>query len=264
MKSSAISLFSFLFLLIASNASADIEPSLEDLLPVYFITDIQGLRNVQILKDGDNEWRRAKEGERLEEGDRILVGDDTEIILSLKGETWVHLDENTELWVSQLNENQTGGFLSRLKLLTGAILSDVKKDLSASNSTFELDAGGVVCGVRGTIFETSINGDNVQTATEEGLVQVTTSRGSGQVGAGNTCSASKGRSPLIHPSTEGTKTRFQTWRRIRQNLREKRSKKSKSGAGENRLGPHTLTSSSSHRSKAGKSPTLQGKTGARR
>jgi hypothetical protein len=206
---------------------ADIEPSLEDILPVYFVADIQGEGNVQILREGDKDWQKTKTGMRLEEGDRILVGDDTEVILSLKSETLVHLDEDTEMTVTRLGENQSDGFFSRLKLLTGSILSDVKKNLEESRSSFEVDAGGVVCGVRGTVFEVSADGDQIETSTDEGTVQVDTSKGSQQVKAGDTCSAARGRSPSLYASSGKTKARFQSWKHIRDRFRKNRVDKGK-------------------------------------
>ncbi len=204
---------------------ADIEPSLEDILPVYFIADVQGEGTVQVLKEGEAHWRKARIGTRLEEGDRVLVGDDTEAILSLKSETLVHLDEDTEMSVSRLVESPSDGFLSRLKLLTGAILSDVKKNLSQTQSSFEMDAGGVVCGVRGTVFEVSAHGGQVQTSSEEGVVQVSTSLGSEPVKAGDTCSASQGHSPTVYGSSGETKARFQAWKGIRNKLRKRWAEK---------------------------------------
>jgi hypothetical protein len=236
---------------------ADIEPSLEDILPVYFIDDIQGEGNVQILKEGDKDWQKAKIGTRLEEGDRILAGDDTEVVLSLKSETLIHLDEDTEMTVTRLAENPSDGFLSRLKLLTGSLLSDVKKNLGESRSSFEVEAGGVVCGVRGTVFEVSANGDQIETSTDEGIVQVDTSKGSQQVKAGDTCSAARGRSPSLFTSSEQTKARFQSWKHIRDRLRKNRADKGKPqpkisrplgnpSQGESRMGAHD-SSGKSHR-----------------
>jgi hypothetical protein len=221
-------LFSFLCLGLPHQPLwADIEPSLEDILPVYFVADIQGQGNVQILREGERDWEKAKLGTRLEEGDRILVGDDTEVILSLKSETLVHLDENTEMMVARLGENPSGGFLSRLRLLTGSILSDVKKNLGESRSSFEVDAGGVVCGVRGTIFEVSADGDQIETSTDEGIVQVGTPRGSQQVKAGDSCSASPSRSPSLYASSGQTRARFQAWRDMRDRFRKKREARDK-------------------------------------
>lgn len=222
--------FPVLLLIFSSGARADIELPLENLVTNYFIVDIEGAGDVQVLKEGQALWKKVQVGARLEEGDQISVGDDTEVVLSLKSETLVHLDEGTEMRVSQLVQNQNNGFLSRLKLLGGAVLSDVKKQLSQTNSQFEVDAGGVVCGVRGTVFETSVNGSQVQTSTGEGVVEVTTAKGSQRVTAGQTCSASKGEVFSLRSFNAQTRGRFKSWLKVRQRLQEKRALKGKSGA----------------------------------
>lgn len=199
---------------------SDIEPNLGDMLPVYVVEDIQGSGNVQALKEGRSDWAELTVGQRLEEGDQVRVGEDTELILSLKNETLVHLDEGTELQVAQLADNGSQGFLCRLKLALGSILSDVKKNLPETHSAFEVEAGGVVCGVRGTAFEVSKNGDHVETTTHEGTVEVKTPHGTQQCKAGQTCSSSKGHLTHPHPCSKGMKARFQAWKNMRQNFRQ--------------------------------------------
>ena len=248
--------FSFLFLLV-SPLRAEVEPSLEDLLPVYFIALIQGEGNVQILREGETQWRRAKEGTRLEEGDRILAGDGTEVILSLLSETLVHLDENTELTIIRLEENSSDGFVSRLRLFTGSVLCDVKKNLSHNGSKFEVDAGGIVCRVRGTVFEVDSNSDPVRVSTDEGEVRVDCARGSRPVPAGATCGASKDHSPFLYPSSGKTKARFQAWRQIRDKFLKKRIERGLSqpqislpigrlDPNEYRLGPNDISDESNN------------------
>ncbi len=233
-------LLSFPFL---SGAQADIEPPLEEIVSNYFVVDVEGAGNVKVLKENQSQWQQAIVGTRLEEGDRIAVGDDTEVVLSLKSHTLVHLDEDTEMGISQLEENQSEGFLSRLKLMTGSILSDVKKNLSESRSSFEVEAGGVICGVRGTVFEVANNGGQVQTSTDEGVVEVKTSQGSQEVRAGQTSLASGGRFPSVRASSGEIRARFQSWRLVHQRLRQRAlSRKNFSKplglhpGGENRLG----------------------------
>lgn len=242
-----------LILSFSSGAKADIEPPLESLVTNYFIVDVEGGGNVQILKEGQALWKKVEVGARLEEGDQISVGDDTEVVLSLKSETLVHLDEGTEMRVSQLVENQSRGFLSRLKLLGGAVLSDVKKHLSQTNSQFEVDAGGVVCGVRGTVFETSVNGSQVQTSTAEGVVEVNTPKGSQQVTAGQTCSASRGGVSSLRASNANARERFKNWLHVRQHLQQKRGLKGKSGARvSHSITPHPPANRLGHNPAAGR------------
>ncbi|HEY5039504.1 MAG TPA: FecR family protein [bacterium] len=211
--------------LLSSLSHADLEPSLGDIMTGYVIEDIQGVGKVEILKDGKTNWKNAREGQILEESDSIRVGDGTEVVLSLKSDTLIHLDEGTEVLVSELSQNQTQGFLSRLKLFAGAVLSDVKKNLEETKSSFEVEAGGVVCGVRGTVFEVAKDGQNVETTTHEGVVAVKTDSGNQEVKAGNTCSASKDKIRSNHGSNSQMKARFEAWKDLRQKLRGKMEQK---------------------------------------
>jgi hypothetical protein len=231
-------LFFICFFLSSPLLRADIEPSLSDLTTDYYLTEVDGAGSVQLLKGGQAQWAQAKKGERLEEGDRIRVGEDTEVILTLKTDTLVHLDEGTEIAVDQLQDNPSGGFLSRLKLFAGAVLCDVQKHLEQTGSSFEVESGGVVCGVRGTSFEVAKNGNQVQTSTSEGVVEVKSPQGTQQVKAGQTCSNFPGHSPSLRPSSPQTQARFKAWRGIREGLRHPRSRPKPGG---NRLGPNAAT-----------------------
>jgi hypothetical protein len=215
-------LFLFLFPLMTQ---ADVEPSLGDLLPLYTIEEIQGTGDVQVSKEGKADWKNTKEGLTLEEGDHIRVGRGTEVILRLKNDTFVHMDEDSELEITRLSENESQGFLSRLKLLVGSILSDVKKNLPDTHSSFEVESGGVVCGVRGTVFEVAKTGDNVETTTHEGVVNVKSSQGTQSVKAGNSCTSSKNGGSSVHPSSAAMQARFRAWNKIRHHLAQKHAGK---------------------------------------
>lgn len=218
MKNPKIHFFLLLLLSFPTVGRCDLEPSLQDILTVYFITDIQGAGQVQIRKEGESEWKQGKLGARLEEGDRILVGDETQVVLSLRNETLIHLDENSEMTVSNLEENGQNGFLSRLKLWTGDLLSDVKKNLRDSGSSFEVESGGVVCGVRGTVFEVSSHGGTVQTAVHEGVVHVQGGKFSKDCQAGQTCRTSHGKFQGIQKSDPGCAQRYEAWKKVRNQL----------------------------------------------
>lgn len=206
-----------LLLLVAPRTGhCDLEPSLQDILTVYFITDIQGAGQVQVRKEGETEWTQAKLGVRLEEGDRILVGEETQVVLSLRNETLVHLDENSEMTVESLQENDQQGFSNRLKLWTGDLLADVKKKLEDTHSSFEVESSGVVCGVRGTVFEVSSHGGNVQTAVHEGAVHVQGGKFSKDCKAGQTCGAAHGKFKGLLKSAPECSRRYEAWKNIRE------------------------------------------------
>jgi ferric-dicitrate binding protein FerR (iron transport regulator) len=150
------------------------------------------------------------------------VGKDSEASLMLETETSVHLSENSDLKIKEIGANKSGGFVSRLLFMTGKLLADVKKNLQSSNSTFEVEANGVVCGVRGTAFEVNVSGDDSQVSTHEGKVEVSGGNDSHLVEAGNFSSFKKGRFQLLRRLDRMDIQRFQRWRALRQVIRQKR------------------------------------------
>lgn len=188
----------------------------------YVIENIQG-SNVQVLEEGQNLWEPAQEGQVLEAGDEIKVGDKSQADLMLQSETSIHLSEQTDLKVDEISANQDGGFFSRMKVLTGIILADVKKNLQASHSSFEVESNGVICGVRGTAFEVRAQGsDTAQISTYEGKVEVSNGGESHMVPAGNFSSFSHGKLRSQRLLDRLEIQRFQRWRVFRQVLMKKR------------------------------------------
>jgi hypothetical protein len=188
----------------------------------YVIEDIQG-SNVQVMEDGTKVWDKAEEGQVLEKGDEIKVGDGSEATLALRSETTIQLAAGTDLQVQEIKSNESQGFLSRLTLLAGSVLADVKKHLNESSSSFEIESNGVVCGVRGTAFEMNTNGEEAQVSTHEGQVEVAGGGESHPVSAGQISSFRKGRFLALRALREGERSRFQKWRQFRQSVWKKRT-----------------------------------------
>ncbi len=125
-----------------------------------------------VLPAGQSALQPAQAGQTLLQGDQIAVGGNSTVDLALNDEARLRLSEGTTLTVRELKPNATSGFLSRLELLRGRVLSAVGK-LSQSRSVFEIDAGGVVTGVRGTIFEVDYEpGRTAETGVFRGRVEV--------------------------------------------------------------------------------------------
>jgi ferric-dicitrate binding protein FerR (iron transport regulator) len=112
----------------------------------------------------------------------------------------------------------------RLKLLGGRILAQVQK-LNESRSTFEVEAGGVVCGVRGTAFEVDLRGDDLETRTQEGEVEVTSGGKTESVRAGNAFAYRRGLLRMRRRLDRAEINRFTEFKKIRTLLREKRLKR---------------------------------------
>lgn len=179
----------------------------------YTIEDIQG--SVQVLEEGAKNWEPAEEGQVVESGDEVKTGADGEAALMMQSETAVHLDNNTDMKVEQIAPNDNGGFLSKLQVFAGNVLADVKKHLDESHSSFEVESNGVVCGVRGTAFELTAQGDTAQVATHEGSVAVRNGTESHDVEAGNFSEFQKGKFHLQRKLDQREIERFHKWRNHR-------------------------------------------------
>ncbi len=204
--------FLILPLLISCYAWADIEPPLKDLIPLYSVENIDGAEQVWIQKSGTPDWVSAKEGDNLQEGDSIKVGKYTTVVLNLKKDTFVQAGQNTQLQVKQLADQGDAGFLTRIALQAGRILSDVRKNLAQTGSSFEVESGGVVCGVRGTVFEISNTGGDVETTTHEGSVEMKGSNGTQTIKAGETCHWHHGQNQWKKPCSSKTAGHYSAWK----------------------------------------------------
>jgi hypothetical protein len=187
----------------------------------YVIEDIHG-SNVQVLEEGETQWETAVEGQTADSGDEIKVGAGSEATLVLENETSVRLSENSDMKVENIAPNATGGFLSRLRVMAGLLLADVKKNLQDSHSTFEVESNGVVCGVRGTAFEVNAQGDSSQVFTHEGKVEVASGNESHLVTAGNLSAFKSGKFQLQRRLERAEIQRFQKWRAFRRIVWQKR------------------------------------------
>lgn len=83
-------------------------------------------------------------------GDRIAAGKDSSATLRFFDGSELRIKANTELRIDRLTEGTKDKTL-KFKLYLGKILANVKK-LATPRSSFEIEAGGVVCGVRGTVY----------------------------------------------------------------------------------------------------------------
>src|ERR1700722_6352540 len=91
-------IFGFAPLRAQTNASVSADPV------EYVVEDIKG-GNVQVLEENSKTWDNAQEGQTLESGDEIKVGDGSEVTLTMQSDTQVHLSANSDLKVGQIEPN---------------------------------------------------------------------------------------------------------------------------------------------------------------
>jgi len=190
----------------------------------YTLEEMKG--EVTLIPAGGTQARAVTLGDAVGPGDEVHVGPEGEAVLFLNEETVIHLGGDSVLAVDRLEPTEQGGFLNRLRLMAGRVLSEVK-NLAKARSTFEVESGGVVCGVRGTSFEVERSGDQVDTTTYEGEVEVKSGDSLERVKAGYRFGFLKNRVLMKRKLDRIEKDRFEKWTKHRKTLKDKYLKRMK-------------------------------------
>ena len=190
----------------------------------YVIEDLKG--SVSVREEGSTQAEPAEEEEVVGEGDEIITGEGSEASLTLDENTLVHVAQNSDVKVDQLRPKPESGFLSRLELAKGRVLSEVEK-LGESHSTFEVESGGVVCGVRGTAFEVQKEGGTIHTFTYHGVVEMRQGTKVQAVVANHHSAYSPEKGGFLPPrALSGSEMgRYQNWLPKRTRIRQKQQRR---------------------------------------
>ncbi len=113
--------------------------------------------DVQIKVKKNRKTVIAKKDMTVFEGDRITTKDKSTATLRLFDGSELKISEKTKFVLTALQKPTEQTKIIKFKLLIGKLFAEVKK-LTTSESAFEIEAGGVVCGVRGTKFSMENNG----------------------------------------------------------------------------------------------------------
>lgn len=122
-------------------------------------TQVQGKVTVQ-AKKGKKTRPALKDGS-VAEGESVTTGKDARAVLRLFDGSELEVRPNTSFTLSSLQQPSAKEKILKFKLAFGGLLAKVRKLLTPTSS-FEVSAGGVVCGVRGTQFEMDYNPDTHQ------------------------------------------------------------------------------------------------------
>ena len=123
---------------------------------------------VTVIHDGAS--RDGNPPELLQPNDRVVTGSDGKAELQFQDGGIVEVGPKSDVKVSQLQVTPKS-FKARFLLAYGKFKAKVKK-LTGSSSKFEVEAGGVVAGVRGTVFGVDYDQDTkkVSAQTFEGSI----------------------------------------------------------------------------------------------
>ncbi len=210
-----LAFLSALFLSPAATLSAGAE---EEAPLQYTVEEITGM--VFVVPSGGGASQPLTEGSPVLAGDEIQTDEGGSVVLFLNEETTLRVESASRLVVERLEPNQEGGFLNRLKLLAGRVISEVE-NLGKSQSTFEVESGGVVCGVRGTSFEVELIGDEVNASTYEGEIEVKSGESVERVRAGYRFGFMNKRALMKRKLDRSERERFMKWKEHRLQLRER-------------------------------------------
>ena len=144
------SLLAFTFLLSGTAAFAKVSPK---------GTFISVSGTVEIKSQTSRKARLAKVGDTVVQGQRVVTEKDSDAVLQFFDGSQLTIKPNTDFWLSKLEKPSDKSKVLKFKMLVGRLIAQVTK-LGSSDSAFEIQAGGVVCGVRGTHFSMDFNPQN--------------------------------------------------------------------------------------------------------
>ena len=102
--------------------------------------------------------RRVTVGDKAYPGETIQVAAQAQAQIVLFDGSTLDLSSNSKVTLGTLQQPSTTEKIISLKLALGKVFAQVRK-LMTAKSSFEIEAGGVVCGVRGTAFSMDYNPD---------------------------------------------------------------------------------------------------------
>jgi len=108
------------------------------------------------IKSTSGTTREAKKDSTVKEGEKISAGADASATLKLFDGSELKVSPKTDFRLSKIQKNDDGGKVLKFKLFFGKLLAKVQK-LTTKKSAFEIEGGGVICGVRGTEYSMQYN-----------------------------------------------------------------------------------------------------------
>ena len=146
MKKYLVMVLAVLFLVSTPIGAQDQTVQAADQASQLFVAQVAG--DVTVIHQGAS--HPANPPEPLLKDDRVVTGDDGKAYLEFQNGGTVQVGPDSDMAVQRL-ETTGPDFKARFLLAWGSFKAKVKK-LTTPNSAFEVQAGGVVAGVRGTVF----------------------------------------------------------------------------------------------------------------
>ena len=159
---------------------------------------------VEIKGHAGHMLRLAQKDTTVVEGERIVAGPDAQATLQTFDGSEIKVSPNTDFWLEKLQQPSPNEKILQFKLELGKLLAKVTKLISAK-SAFEISAGGVVCGVRGTEYSMFYNPSTgkVDVLVLDGTVWATSNGQTQTLGPGQGGSFLNGKWDLHPPPSSG-------------------------------------------------------------
>ncbi|HEY5038176.1 MAG TPA: FecR family protein [bacterium] len=178
------------------------------------------------------EKKRAFPPQSIEANDRIVTGKDGTVYLEFQEGGTIEIGPNSDMKVGEVNV-KPDTFKARFLLAFGKVRSLVKK-LTTASSSFEIEAGGTVAGVRGTVFEVGYDKskDRLTDKTFEGSIYARANGNSKEniVDKGNSMTVDKGGPPVFSALTPDDIANFQNFVNVAGDLQKKKAELMKGAA----------------------------------
>lgn len=135
-------------------------------LPPLYVAEVDG--DAYLIHNGDK--KKPDVPQKVEANDEIVTGKEGKMFLQFRDGGTMEIGPSSDIKIKDLDVKDDS-FKARFSLAFGKLKTIIHK-LATSTSTFEVEAGGVVTGVRGTTFEVDYDKDNNThtTKTYEGTV----------------------------------------------------------------------------------------------
>ncbi|HVZ80944.1 MAG TPA: FecR family protein [bacterium] len=116
-------------------------------LPPLYVAKVDG--EAYLVHKGDK--KKPDVPQKVEKDDEIITGKDGTVYLQFKDGGTMEIGPSSDIQIKDLDIHGTD-FKAKFSMLFGKLRTIIHK-LETSSSSFEVEAGGVVTGVRGTTFE---------------------------------------------------------------------------------------------------------------
>lgn len=134
---------------------------------------IQSMIGTVKVRKGDNSnWKDARTKMLIKEKDAVRTFVESQVEIVTSEGTLIRLDENTTMELSSLKQLNNSAQVTKVSILNGTVLSNVKK-LVSSSSKFEFETPTATASIRGTQVGFDVSSEKTLIKVYDGEVMVT-------------------------------------------------------------------------------------------